>query len=369
MRIALVVPGFSASDDDWCIPVLLTIVGRLTRHADVEIFTLRYPARRGSYDVAGARVHALGGGSAARWEKPALLRRALAQVLAAHRRAPFDAIHALWADEPGAVAVAAARWIGRPAVVSIMGGELVRRPELAYGTQIGVAGRLLVRFGLGGARFVTVGSRQLARATPPRIAGRLKVVPLGVDADRFRPGLDDLALPGRFRILHVASLTPVKDQATLLAAMTEVARTTADAHLHIVGDGPLRSGLEASAAGLGRHVTFHGAVSHERLPVFYGAADVCVVSSRHESQSMVALEACACGCPVVGTAVGILPELEGAARVVPPGDAAGLARALASLAQDASLRARMGRHARHLVERDLRVERTIDTWLALYASA
>ena len=62
MRLALITPGFSAGDDDWCIPALLDLVRAISHEHDVEVFALRYPPVVGSYEVGGARVHAIGGG-------------------------------------------------------------------------------------------------------------------------------------------------------------------------------------------------------------------------------------------------------------------------------------------------------------------
>ena len=56
----------------------------------------------------------------------------------------------------------------------------------------------------------------------------------------------------------------------------------------------------ASGLGIGDHVCFLGAVDHEKLPLYYNAADVCVVPSYYESFGLVALEAMACGTPGTG---------------------------------------------------------------------
>lgn len=368
MRVALIVPGFSASDEDWCIPAMLTLVRRLTPSLDLEIFALRYPPERRRYEVAGARVHALGGAGARRWRKPALVARAVREVAAAHRQRPFDVVHAMWADEPGVAAVAAAAWLGRRAVVSIMGGELVHLADVGYGVQAGRLGRVAVARALRHAAVVTAGSKSLAALVPPGPARRLRVLPIGVDVDRFSPRGERADLAGSFRILHVGSLTPVKDQATLLAAMRDVAAAASPAHLHVVGGGPLGPDLRRRAAALGLegHVTFHGAVAHDRLPAFYRAADLCVLSSRFESQSLVALEAAACGTPLVGTAVGLLPDLQ--VPVVAAGDVAGLAREILRMASSGpDLRASFGPALRARVEREFDVDRTVADLLAIYA--
>ena len=110
--------------------------------------------------------------------------------------------------------------------------------------------------------------------------------------------------------------------------------------MHIVGTGSLQAALAAQASALDvtDHVTFHGAVAHEHLPDYYRAADLFLLTSRFESQSLVALEAAACGCPVVGTAVGVLPELLDPQQVVPVGDAAALADAISKLIRDPARR-------------------------------
>src|SRR5207248_616882 len=103
--------------------------------------------------------------------------------------------------------------------------------------------------------------------------------------------------------------------------------------LSLVGDGPLRSRLEAerAARGLAETVSFAGAVAHDRLQPWYRAADRFVLPSLSEGVPNVLREALACGTPFVASRVGGIPELaaDGASLLVPPGDAAALAEALA----------------------------------------
>jgi glycosyltransferase involved in cell wall biosynthesis len=117
---------------------------------------------------------------------------------------------------------------------------------------------------------------------------------------------------------------------TLLQAFASARRQVSGAHLHLVGDGDRRPALEKLAAQLGVEsaITFHGAIPHHRLPGYFRAADVCVLSSRFEGQSMVVLEAAACGRLTIGSGVGILPEITDPSSTVPPGDATALSELL-----------------------------------------
>jgi glycosyltransferase involved in cell wall biosynthesis len=369
MRIALIVPGFSADERDWCIPALLNLARALAREHAVQVFALRYPHRRGAYRVHGVPVCALGGALAAGAARGPLLARALAQIVA---HGPFDVVHGFWADEPGALAALAGRITGARSVAAVMGGELVGLREIGYGGQLSRLNRLLCAAALRGADAVTVGSPYLAHiarrwAAPPR----LSVAPLGVDERMFRPAAKGDAaehLPGEPALLHVASLVPVKDQATLLRAFARVAEALPAARLHMVGAGPLLGPLQALAGELGvaERVVWHGAVAHERLPALYRAADLHLLASRYESQCLATLEAAACGTPTVGTAVGLLAGQPALGVATPVGDAEALANAALALLRDGRRRRALGDAAYALASRRYSVGRTASDLVALY---
>lgn len=143
---------------------------------------------------------------------------------------------------------------------------------------------------------------------------RMASIPCGVDADRFRPrdraacrhalGIE----PDRPVLLWVGRLEKLKGVDILIDALAQLEE--ADPLLLAVGGdggaGELRAELEARAraAGLAANVRFTGAVAHEELPAWYAAADVCVAPSYYESFGLVAVEAMACGTPVVASRVG-----------------------------------------------------------------
>lgn len=369
LHIGLVTPGFSAGDDDWCIPALLTLVRRLTVQHDVTIYTLRYPHAVRSYHVSGAHVRSFGGATAGGWRRLPLLWRAISAIVVDARRKPFSLLHGLWADEAGFVAGVAARRCGVPSLVSLMGGELVRLPEINYGVQLSRSGRMLTRTALRLADLVTAGSRQLlGQATSDVARERLRQAPLGVDLSLFQSGAT--APDSAIRITHAASLSAVKDQKTLLGAFARAVRTlpTSELSLHIAGHGPLLGALETQTSRLdiSHLVHFDGALSHERMPEFYRAGDLFVLSSLHESQSVALLEAAACGLPVVGTRVGLLPELLPDSLLAQAGDEEGLARAILSLLQNEQVRRDEAQRLQALVRNQYALEVTVPRLLEIY---
>lgn len=370
MKIGIVLPGFSASETDWCIPALLDLARCLSGRPDIDLhlFPLRYPWTREPYTVFNAFVHPIGGANARAHSRVPVLTRAIRTIRHEHAQAPFNLLHAFWADEPGFVTVVCATMLRIPAVVSLAGGELVRLPDIRYGGQLYAANRLMTRIAMRFATTITAGSRYLLDLARPRARkANLRRFSLGVDLTRFTQTARPWTSDGSLRILNVASLVPVKDQDTLLRAFAVTGREVPSAELHLVGAGPLRESLQfrADELGLGDRVVFHGEVNHEQLPDLYRSADVCVLSSRFEAQGMVVLEAAACGTPTVGTSVGVVPELS-PSGTVDVGDFEALARQLIQIGHDRARRDHIAAQARSLVGAEFGLDITIERLLALY---
>ena len=333
MRVGMVAPGFSANQADWCIPALRHLARALASMDDLRIVAVRYPYRVARYTVDGAEVIALGGADRRGTRTLQVWRATLEALRQEHRRRRFDVLHAFWATESGLLAALAGRLLRIPTLVSLAGGELVALGDIGYGDQRIAWERLKVRACLRLATGVSAGSRTLMRTAARHLDGRrVHRAPLGVDLDLFQPGhpFDE----GAQRLVHVGTLTRVKDQATLLRAFSRLRGAGTSATLEIVGDGPQRHDLERLARSLGvvGAVCFRGSVDHAALPSVYRSASAFVLSSRHEAQGMVAIEAAACGIPVVGTCVGIMPELTSA--VASPGDADAIAASVAATLGD-----------------------------------
>lgn len=190
-------------------------------------------------------------------------------------------------------------------------------------------------------------------------SGRVAKILAPVDAERFAPGEPDpairaeLGIPdGAALVVNVARLAPIKGHEVLIRAMAGVLERVPEAVLLLVGE-PW-SGQPEGLRGLARSLGIDGRVCfagrRDDVPRILAAADLCVSSSvGSEENSRAVGEYLSAGRPVVATAVGVIPELvdDGETGVlVPPGDAAALARAIASLLSDPAASRRLGSSAR-----------------------
>lgn len=199
-----------------------------------------------------------------------------------------------------------------------------------------------------------------------RYAGKVRVVPNGVDVLRFSPRIsgfrvrDRYALHGKTVILFVGALTKwhgYKGIADLLRAFAIASRGRAGLRLLIVGAGdllPLYKGL-AAELGLAENAVFAGRVSDEELPQYYAGSDFAVLPSRDRSEGfgLVLLEAMATGKPVIGTLTGGVTDVvtqQENGILVPPDDVESLGRAIATMADDSDFREKAGVAGRKFAE-------------------
>lgn len=338
MRIALFVPGgVDRSGTHRVIPVLLWLLERITPHHDVHVFALRGEGTGDRYELRGATVHDVVGEG--RRTLPTL--RAFS---AEHRRAPFDLLHAFWVTGPGVVAGLAGLLKRRPMLLHIPGGDLVAIPTIGYGGRLTWSGRLRASFALAAATRRTAPSEAVCRQARA-LGHRTERLPLGVCRRAWPPESPAPRLPGEpARLVHVATLNRVKDQATLLRAAKRMARAGLDFTLDVVGEDILGGEIQRMAreSGIGERVRFHGFLPHERLRPLLSGAHLMLISSLHEAGPVVAVEGAMTGVPTVGTAMGTLEEwAPDAAAVVLPGDDGALARTALDLLADEEGRRRM----------------------------
>jgi D-inositol-3-phosphate glycosyltransferase len=191
-------------------------------------------------------------------------------------------------------------------------------------------------------------------------AGKVDVIPCGTDVSNFRPiskaeARKQLGIQaGEKVILYVGRFDRRKGIETLVRATSELRSQLEQGEeinpknlkLLIVGgsdpqeaDGAERQRIEqiVTDLDLSANTEFIGMVGHDRLPLYYTAADVCVIPSHYEPFGLVAIEAMACGTPVVASAVGglkftVISEETG--LLVPPHDPSGFACAIGRILTD-----------------------------------
>jgi glycosyltransferase involved in cell wall biosynthesis len=313
----------------------LWLIERLARAHDLHVFALFQDGAPPEYGLLGARVHHIG-------RKRTGL-RALTRLWREHRRQPFDVLHAVWGSPAGVLAALAGRWLRRPVVLHLFGGELVAMPEVDYGELRTAKGRRRMKLALRGATRLTTQSR-LQQNLAEAQGYRAQHLPMGVNLRDWVPVPPRPRESGRpARLLHVASLNPVKDQTTLIHAAAVAAPAVAF-RLDIAGEDTLRGRIQAEAmrAGLAGQVCFHGFLDQQRLRPLMLQADLLVMSSRSEAGPIVLAEAAACGVPTVGTAVGQIADWAPAAAVaVPPARPDALAAAILELLADDERRLRI----------------------------
>ncbi len=197
------------------------------------------------------------------------------------------------------------------------------------------------------------------------------IIPPGVDTARFYPIPKDEARaaiglqPQDRLLLFVGRIEPLKGIDTLLQAIGHLDQSGLQAefphYLAIIGGDPNVTELEMNAEmlrlkqlskslGVDDLVLFLGKRNQDALPYYYSAAEIVIVPSHYESFGMVALEAMACGTPVVASQVGGLAFLVKDGQtgyVVPDGEPDALGERLAELIRNPQQRQRLGEQAAH----------------------
>ncbi|GAC1341590.1 MAG: glycosyltransferase family 4 protein [Candidatus Dormibacteria bacterium] len=232
--------------------------------------------------------------------------------------------------------------------------------------------RMQARVARGLPRVLTV-SEQSRRDIAQRMGvhpERIGVVPIAVDGSVFTP-LPELARV-RGRIFAVASSdAPLKGVLPLLRALATL-RGTRPADLVILGEArPGGAVAEAvRSLGLTGAVRFVRGIDDGEVARCYAEAEVAVVPSLYEGFSIPALQALACGVPLVATTAGALPEVTGTdgdtVLLVPPGDSAALAGALGRILDDPGLRRRLSAAGRRRATELFSWRRTAEAMVAEY---
>jgi glycosyltransferase involved in cell wall biosynthesis len=209
---------------------------------------------------------------------------------------------------------------------------------------------------------------------------RIHLLPHGVDVERFRPADDaerralrqSLGLPEGVLAVYSGRLLRGKGLETLVEAMASPA-LPGELGLVLLGSGEGQLDVEpelrrrVEERGLAARVSFAGRVAH--VADYLRAADIFVFPSLFEALGIALVEAAACGLPAVASRTGGIVDVVEDGRsglLVPPGDAAALASALAALASDAGRRAALGHEARAAAVRRFDERDVLERYRALF---
>lgn len=280
------------------------------------------------------------------------------------RRADPDILHAHWVLPNGFIAAVVSRWTGVPLVVSVPGSDAqVARSNPLFGA--------MARTAFHQAGVITANSTDLRDAVVEVGAdlGKFDLIAYGTDSERLRPdasGVEELRQslgisPGTSMVLAVGRMVPKKGFDVLLRALaTEMLRARSIVAV-LVGEGDewqtwQRLGLEL---GVADRVRWVGRVAADRIGTYYNAADLLAmpaVTMPADGLNVCVLDAMCCAKPVVGSDVAGNPLaiVDGVTGLLVPEQSVDrLAEAIAHLADDAPLRARMGTAGRARIDGDL----------------
>jgi 1,4-alpha-glucan branching enzyme len=241
--------------------------------------------------------------------------------------------------------------LGGLAIGRVLGVPVLMSVHLPQSDGMHIA---LENLGLAGCDSVLVNSYAVRAELTARetSCAEIAVIPNGVDLHRFYPTETP---PSSCQILFAGRLVPSKGVDVVMRAFGAVLRRVPQARLIIAGDGDQRLYLERLARflGLRQYVSFLGWQSPDELAALYRASAVISVPSLYEPFGLVALEAMACGRPVVVSRVGGLAEIieDGVSGyAVAVGDHLDLATRLATVLSDGTFAEETGRAARRRAE-------------------
>ncbi len=292
----------------------------------VDVFTREHEGGGGIEEIRpGVRVIHLPGGplDAEMGQLYGHLPRFLGEMQAFRRREgiDYDVVHShywfsAWAGQRFS------RSLGIPHVVTFHTLGLIKMQSRAGESEPGERLATEREAMLGADRIIAFSGHE--RDAMARLYGadpeRVTLAPCGVDLTKFRPLNQQevrkrLGLNGEKVLLYVGRVEPLKGLDLLVETAAQMEAGEENVRMMVVGGGGpgepetvrvRRLAEERQVDGL---IDFVGRVDHDDLPLYYNAADVCVVPSYYESFGLVALESMACGTPVVATRVGGLPTI------------------------------------------------------------
>lgn len=294
-------------------------------------------------------------------------------------RNSIDVIHAHFAYPFGFAALLAKEATNKPLVVTLHGADILIESSIDYGVRLRRWIDEAVKRVLQTADKVVVASKCVYEQAlnVGCLENKLVYIPNGVDITRFNPSLDGSEIRKKLRIegnpivFAIRRHVPKNGLEYLIRAIPLVTRRLPNVMFLIGGHGPLRSYHEflVRKLGVSRNVIFTGYIPHNEVPNYYAACDVSVIPSIIEAFGVVAVEAMACGKPVVGSNVGGIAEviedgIDG--LLAKPKDPKDLAEKILCLFENPDMMKKMGMNGREIVIQRFDVDKRIEKMIKLY---
>ena len=302
-KIAIIIPGgLGTGRNNMGVPVLEQIVNLLSLQFEINVFQL-YKVND-DYVARGFNLIGFKSGN-----KLLQYFRFFYSFYHLHKQKKFEVVHGFWVWPCGFLAVILGKIFKIRSIVSVLGGDGSSVPEIDYGHLTNRFTRNLILWTLKNSNEANALTQflvnNLHRAGLKR---KLQVIPWGIDQNVFLFVNKSVQDPIQF--LHIANLSALKDQETLLRSF-EIIHRTMTSHLTIIGEGDGESKVTAliNKLNLNDCVSLRKQLPYNELPSVYQQSDILLHTSLSEGQSEVVTEAMSCGVLVCGTHVGLIADL------------------------------------------------------------
>lgn len=161
------------------------------------------------------------------------------------------------------------------------------------------------------ANTITSLTKEMAETVLDKLQKDAPIIPNGVDINRFYPPHTLYRGRDKRTILTLSRIDNKKGLEYAIKSMPKILKKYPDTILQIIGDGDFKENLEelVNSLSLRKSVEFIGFIPNETVPKYLQKADIFILPSLTEGFSLTALEAAACGLPIISTPVGILPDI------------------------------------------------------------
>jgi L-malate glycosyltransferase len=356
--------------------IIATELGKrlASRGHRVHVLSSDMPARLGDYQP-GLSFHRVEAPMYPLFREPHYLLSLANKIVHVSRDERLDIVHAHYA-----IPHATAGYLARQILAQTWGGDVPRVVTTLHGTDITLLGNdrsysEIVRFSIQESDGVTTVSESLKADTYRElgVSCDIRMIPNFLDCSAYRrrdvsPLRAKLAPENQKILIHVSNFRPVKRVAAVVEVFARIRREM-PARLLMVGDGPdlAEASRLSRALDVDDDVEFLG--EQDQVVPLLSAADVFLLPSVQESFGLAALEAMACGVPIVASRVGGLPEVveDGVAGFLhPPEDLAAMAASTFRLLTDEPLHARMSRAASESARTRFCDDRIVPLYEAFY---